>query len=60
MHDPEVFDDPMIFKPERYLKNGRINKEILDPNDVAFGYGRRFVDLLLFPYDIYELIASQR
>ncbi|KAH6919339.1 cytochrome P450 [Coprinopsis sp. MPI-PUGE-AT-0042] len=41
MHDPEVFDDPMTFKPERYLKGGQINKEVLDPNDVAFGYGRR-------------------
>jgi Cytochrome P450 len=43
MHDPEVFEDPMEFKPERYLKNGRINPDVLDPEEAAFGFGRRWV-----------------
>jgi Cytochrome P450 len=43
MHDPKVFEDPMEFKPERYLKDGKLNTDLLDPMDVAFGYGRRFV-----------------
>lgn len=43
MHDPKVFEDPMEFKPERYLKDGKLNSDLLDPMDVAFGYGRRFV-----------------
>ncbi|KAH6906085.1 cytochrome P450 [Coprinopsis sp. MPI-PUGE-AT-0042] len=41
MHDPNVFEDPMEFKPERYFKDGKLNKDLLDPMDVAFGYGRR-------------------
>lgn len=44
MHDPTVFDDPMEFKPERYLtKEGKINPEVLSSEDAAFGYGRRCV-----------------
>ncbi|KAG2021126.1 cytochrome P450, variant 2 [Coprinopsis cinerea AmutBmut pab1-1] len=41
LHDPNVFDDPFAFKPERYLKNGTINPDVLDPEVAAFGYGRR-------------------
>ncbi|KAH6893682.1 O-methylsterigmatocystin oxidoreductase, partial [Coprinopsis sp. MPI-PUGE-AT-0042] len=42
MHDPATFDDPFEFKPERYLTNdGKINPNILGPEDGAFGYGRR-------------------
>ncbi|KAH6916316.1 cytochrome P450 98A3 [Coprinopsis sp. MPI-PUGE-AT-0042] len=41
LHDPDVFEDPMEFKPERYLKDGRINQDVLDPEDAAFGFGRR-------------------
>ncbi|KAF9446841.1 cytochrome P450, partial [Macrolepiota fuliginosa MF-IS2] len=41
LHDPEVFDEPMRFMPERYLKNGQLNTEVRDPLDFAFGFGRR-------------------
>ncbi|TFK20110.1 cytochrome P450 98A3 [Coprinopsis marcescibilis] len=42
MHDPVRFPDPMAFKPERYLtKEGKFNKEVLDPDFGVFGYGRR-------------------
>lgn len=47
MHDPDIFDDPMEFKPERYLnidpatKKFVINTSILDPEVAAFGFGRR-------------------
>jgi cytochrome P450 len=47
MHDPEIFEDPMEFKPERYLildptrNTLKINTSILDPEAAAFGYGRR-------------------
>ncbi|KAF8815532.1 cytochrome P450 [Phlegmacium glaucopus] len=41
LHDPEVFNDPMEYRPERYLKDGKLNPDVLDPSSVAFGYGRR-------------------
>ncbi|KAH6908270.1 cytochrome P450 98A3 [Coprinopsis sp. MPI-PUGE-AT-0042] len=41
MHDPDVFEDPMEFRPERYLKDGQLDPSVLDPEAAAFGYGRR-------------------
>ncbi|KAH6918907.1 O-methylsterigmatocystin oxidoreductase [Coprinopsis sp. MPI-PUGE-AT-0042] len=47
MHDPNVFEDPLEFKPERYLvrdpitQQNKINPDVLDPESAAFGYGRR-------------------
>lgn len=41
LHDPEIFEDPMEFRPERYLKDGKIDPGVLDPEEVAFGFGRR-------------------
>lgn len=43
MHSHEFFDEPMAFKPERYLKDGQPRpKALLDPDQVAFGFGRRY------------------
>ena len=48
MHDPEVFDKPMEFMPERYLtEDGKINTKVRDPEAGAFGYGRRSVTVNL-------------
>ncbi|KAH6899257.1 cytochrome P450 98A3 [Coprinopsis sp. MPI-PUGE-AT-0042] len=41
MHDPIYFKDPTRFELERYLKDGKINLEVLDPEAAAFGFGRR-------------------
>ncbi|KAF5330223.1 hypothetical protein D9611_010590 [Ephemerocybe angulata] len=42
LHDPEVYENPMEFKPERFLKDGQIDPTVLDPYHAgAFGYGRR-------------------
>ncbi|KAH6917900.1 cytochrome P450 98A3 [Coprinopsis sp. MPI-PUGE-AT-0042] len=41
MHDPEVFDEPFKFKPERYMKDGRLDPTVLDPESATFGFGRR-------------------
>ena len=41
MHDPEVFEAPEEFRPERYLKDGQIDPSVRDPVVAAFGFGRR-------------------
>ena len=41
--DEEVYPDAESFKPERFIKNGILNKEIRDPRDIVFGFGRRYV-----------------
>ena len=41
--DGEVYPDPESFKPERFIKNGTLNKDIRDPRDIVFGFGRRCV-----------------
>ena len=46
LHNPETFDNPMEYRPDRYLKDGKLNPDVLDPDSVAFGYGRRLADLL--------------
>lgn len=39
-HDSEVYHDPMVFKPERFLKIDGIEPE-MDPHAIVFGFGRR-------------------
>ena len=56
MHDPEVFNDSMIFQPERYLKDGKLNPDVRDPDSAVFGFGRRSVDPTYCPE--YALMAS--
>ncbi|KAJ2919074.1 hypothetical protein MD484_g1367, partial [Candolleomyces efflorescens] len=41
MHDPDVFDRPFECIPERYLKDGKIDPSVPDPEIAAFGHGRR-------------------
>jgi len=36
-HDPEVYPDPMAFKPSRFMGE----KPQQDPMDYSFGFGRR-------------------
>lgn len=39
-HDPSVYQDPMAFRPERYLTTEKHVAEP-DPRTVTFGFGRR-------------------
>ena len=43
MNDPGVYTDPHVFRPERFIRDGKINPEIRDPGRSVFGYGRRLV-----------------
>ena len=39
--NPDVYPDPKSFNPDRFLKDGKINPLVLDPEDRIFGAGRR-------------------
>lgn len=44
MHDPKVYDAPLDFRPERFLKpeSGELDRTAPDPLETGpFGYGRR-------------------
>lgn len=41
MHDPETFEKPFDFIPERYLKDGKIDATVPDAEYGSFGFGRR-------------------
>ena len=43
LHDRKVFNNPQEFQPERYLKDGKLNPNVRDPDCAAFGFGRRSV-----------------
>jgi len=41
LHDSDEFSEPEEYRPERYLKDGKLNQDIRSPSVAAFGYGRR-------------------
>ncbi|KAJ5725602.1 uncharacterized protein N7483_006959 [Penicillium malachiteum] len=40
-HDPDVYDEPMTFKPDRFLESSNGHKPAPDPHRYVFGFGRR-------------------
>ena len=39
--DSTVYPNPEVFNPERFLKDGKIDPTVFDPESRAFGAGRR-------------------
>ncbi|KAH9885226.1 cytochrome P450 [Cubamyces lactineus] len=56
--DLRHYPDPEEFKPERYLKDGEIDPDVLDPGDIAFGYGRRICPGRDFSEAVLQVIMS--
>lgn len=42
LHDESVFTEPEEFNPERYLKDGKLDPSVRQPEVSAFGFGRRY------------------
>ena len=55
VHDSKYFNDPMKFQPERYLKDGILNPDVIDTDSIAFGFGRRLVSIITTFYLIKHL-----
>ncbi|KAJ2912527.1 hypothetical protein MD484_g7884, partial [Candolleomyces efflorescens] len=41
MQNEDVFPHPQVFNPDRHLKDGQINGDLLNPIPPSFGFGRR-------------------
>ncbi|KAI0641987.1 CyP450 monooxygenase [Trametes meyenii] len=41
LHDPDVYESPDEFRPERFIKDGRLDTTVPDPAAFMFGFGRR-------------------
>ena len=41
-YDDEVYPQPTLFDPERFLKDGKLDPSVKSPEDRVFGAGRRY------------------
>ncbi|TEB29676.1 cytochrome P450 [Coprinellus micaceus] len=58
MHDPELFERPFEFTPERYLKEGKADSAVIDPESLIFGFGRRICPGRHFAEDVLFVFAA--
>jgi cytochrome P450 len=49
LNEERDYPEPRIFKPERFLKDGKLDSSVRDPMDIGFGFGRR---LTIFIFSI--------
>lgn len=40
LNDERMYPDPSTFNPDRFIKDGKLDPAVRDP-EAAFGYGRR-------------------
>ncbi len=41
MHDPHTWDQPDEFRPERFIRDDKLDHDVMDPSNIVFGSGRR-------------------
>ncbi|KDR66571.1 hypothetical protein GALMADRAFT_80669 [Galerina marginata CBS 339.88] len=41
LHNEDVYRDPFTFNPDRFMKDGKIDKSVRDPGHACWGFGRR-------------------
>lgn len=41
LHDEDAYPEPFEFKPDRFMKDGKLDPDVRDPGHAAFGFGRR-------------------
>ena len=58
LNDERDYPEPHEFRPERFLKNGRLDSSVRDPMDIAFGFGRRWALFILFISPSHLLMSS--
>ncbi|KAI4524747.1 cytochrome P450, partial [Schizophyllum commune Loenen D] len=59
LRDEVTYSSPHDFKPDRFLnEDGTFNKEIFNPRDITFGYGRRICPGKDLAYTTLWLVAA--
>jgi len=60
LHDETIYPDPLSFYPERFLdKNGRLNRAIRNPLEIAFGFGRRLALIIYYYKSLFTNLLAE-
>jgi hypothetical protein len=57
-NDERDYPEPREFKPERFLRNGKLDNSVRDPMDIAFGFGRRICPGIHLAHSTITLAAA--